>query len=106
MNLTTEFNYCSAVSRNYGVKTREITIIVVSFQRRKKGVVSLARRQEVAAKLRQNALTKPRLNGKFARWVLFFNPFLPTVPTFAVRETSVSRIANVETVGKNRLRMF
>ena len=24
-----------------------------------------------------------------------FNPFLPTVPTFAVRETSVSRTANV-----------
>ena len=24
-----------------------------------------------------------------------FNPFMPTVPTFAVRETSVSRTANV-----------
>ena len=51
-----------------------------------------------------------------------FNPFMPTVPTFAVRETnvfrqngapevpplcretSVSRTANVGTVGKNRLR--
>ena len=33
----------------------------------------------------------------------FFNPFLPTVPTFAVRETSVSRTANVGTVGMNGL---
>ena len=30
-----------------------------------------------------------------------FNQFLPTVPTFAVRETSVSRTANVGTVGMN-----
>ena len=27
MNVTTEFQYCSAVSRNYGGKTREIIII-------------------------------------------------------------------------------
>ena len=34
-----------------------------------------------------------------------FNPFMPTVPTFAVRETLVSRTANVVgTVGKNGLR--
>ena len=32
-----------------------------------------------------------------------FNPFMPTVQTFAVRETSVSRTANVGTVGKNGL---
>ena len=32
-----------------------------------------------------------------------FNPFFPTIPTFAVRETSVSRTANVGTVGINRL---
>ena len=32
-----------------------------------------------------------------------FNPFLPTVPTFAVREADVSRTANVETVGMNGL---
>ena len=31
------------------------------------------------------------------------NPFLPTIPTFAVRETVVSRTANVGTVGKNVL---
>jgi len=31
------------------------------------------------------------------------NPFLPTVPTFAVRETDVSRTANVGTVGMNGL---
>ena len=31
------------------------------------------------------------------------NPFMPTVPTFAVRETFVSRTANVGTVGKNEL---
>ena len=36
--------------------------------------------------------------------LLLFNPFLPTVPTFAVRETDVSRTANVVTVGKNGLR--
>ena len=29
--------------------------------------------------------------------------FMPTIPTFAVRETSVSRTANVGTVGKNEL---
>jgi len=29
------------------------------------------------------------------------NPFMPTVPTFSVRETDVSRTANVGTVGKN-----
>ena len=34
------------------------------------------------------------------------NQFLPTVPTFAVRETDVSRTANVATVGKNWLRAF
>ena len=33
-----------------------------------------------------------------------FNPFLPTVPTFAVRETHVSRTANVWTVEMNGLR--
>ena len=32
------------------------------------------------------------------------NPFMPTVPTFAVQETDVSRTANVGTVGKNWLR--
>jgi len=32
------------------------------------------------------------------------NPFMPTVPTFAVRETSVSRTANVGTVAKNGLK--
>ena len=31
------------------------------------------------------------------------NPFMPTVPTFAVRETDVSRTANVGTVGMNGL---
>ena len=31
------------------------------------------------------------------------NPFLPIVPTFAVRETLVSRTENVGTVGKNGL---
>ena len=38
----------------------------------------------------------------YHRWVLL-NPFLPTVPTFAVRETDVSRTANVWTVGMNGL---
>ena len=33
-----------------------------------------------------------------------FNPFLLTVPTFALRETSVSRTANVGTVGINGLK--
>ena len=33
-----------------------------------------------------------------------FDPFMPTVPTFAVRETDVSRTANVGTVSKNWLR--
>ena len=28
MNVTTEFHYCSVVSRNYGGKTREIIIII------------------------------------------------------------------------------
>ena len=32
------------------------------------------------------------------------NTFMPTVPTFAVRETDVSRTANVGTVGKNWFR--
>ena len=32
--------------------------------------------------------------------------FLPTVPTFAVRETDVSRTANVGTVGKSGLNFF
>ena len=32
-----------------------------------------------------------------------FNPFMPTDPTFAVRETDVSPTANVGTVGKNGL---
>ena len=32
------------------------------------------------------------------------NPFMPTVPTFAVRETDVSRTSNVGTVGKNWFR--
>ena len=31
------------------------------------------------------------------------NPFMPTVPTFAVRETDVSRTANVGTMGMNGL---
>ena len=31
------------------------------------------------------------------------NPFMPTVPTFAVRETDVSQTANVGTVGMNGL---
>ena len=35
--------------------------------------------------------------------VSFIDPFLPTVPTFAVRETDVSRTANVGTVGMNGL---
>ena len=30
-------------------------------------------------------------------------PFMPTIPTFAVRETDVSRTPNVGTVGKNGL---
>ena len=34
---------------------------------------------------------------------MVLNPFMLTVPTFAVRETSVSRTANVGTVGKNWL---
>ena len=29
MKLTTEFHYCSAVSRNYGGKTREIIIMIL-----------------------------------------------------------------------------
>ena len=33
----------------------------------------------------------------------FRNQFLPTVPTFAVRETDVCRTANVGTLGKNIL---
>ena len=33
-----------------------------------------------------------------------FNPFMPNVPTFAVRETSVSRTANVGTMGMNGLK--
>ena len=33
----------------------------------------------------------------------FFNPFTPTVPPFAVRETNLSRTANVGTVGMNGL---
>jgi len=41
----------------------------------------------------------------FRRTVLkLFNPFMPIVPTFAVRETHVSRTANVGTVGKNGLK--
>ena len=35
------------------------------------------------------------LQKMFARILRRVNPFLPTVPTFAVRETSVSRTANV-----------
>ena len=31
MNVTTEFHYCSAVSCNYGGKTREIIITIVLF---------------------------------------------------------------------------
>ena len=33
-----------------------------------------------------------------------FNPFMPNVPTFAVRETEVSRTANVWAVGMNGLK--
>ena len=33
----------------------------------------------------------------------FLTPFLPTVPTFAVRDTHVSRTANVGTVSMNGL---
>ena len=36
--------------------------------------------------------------------LITLNQFLPTVPTFAVRETLVSRTANVGTVGKNGLK--
>ena len=36
---------------------------------------------------------------------IIFNQFLPTVSTFAVRETSVSRTANVGTVGMNGLKI-
>ena len=51
-------------------------------------------------------------NKNFISWMhstaysadlFFLNPFLPTVPTFTVRETSVSRTANVGTVGRNGL---
>ena len=33
------------------------------------------------------------------------NLFMPTIPTFAVRETSVSRTANVGTVGMNEFKL-
>ena len=42
--------------------------------------------------------------GKFTAPIFPLNLFMPTVPTFALRETDVSRTANVGTVGKNRLR--
>ena len=29
--IATEINYCSAVSRNYGGKTREIIIIIINY---------------------------------------------------------------------------
>jgi len=41
------------------------------------------------------------LNCAGVGWCI--NPFMPTVPTFAVRETDVYRTANVGTVGKNWL---
>ena len=40
-----------------------------------------------------------KVRGKWIR----INPFMPTVPTFAVRETNVSRTENVGTVGMTGL---
>jgi len=40
-------------------------------------------------------------NKRTNRFLFLVNPFFPTVPTFAVWETSVSRTANAGTVGKN-----
>jgi len=50
-----------------------------------------------------NDLVKQRsANITYSQPVTFeaLNPFMPTVQTFAVRETSVFRTANVGTVGK------
>jgi len=54
-----------------------------------------------------NDLVKQRsANIAYTQPVTFeaLNPFMPTFQTFAVRETDVSRTANVGTVGKNWLR--
>ena len=51
------------------------------------------------------SLRENRICGEFyfCSCLCQVNPFLPTVQTFAVRETSVSRTANVWTMGKNGL---
>ena len=42
-------------------------------------------------------------NFKVSFRMSLINPFMPTVRTFAVRETRVSRTANIGTVGMNGL---
>jgi len=53
---------------------------------------------------RDHAYSCPRDTSQHIRAPI--NTFLPTVPTFAVRETTVSRTANVGMVGKNGLRVI